>query len=437
MRKTALVTGASRGIGFELARLLAADGHDLVLASRNATELDNARQRIVGQYGVPVRCDPTDLSKPGAALDLWRDIEGAGITIDILVNNAGSGVYGPLAQQVPSAVSTMLQLAVSTMLQLNVVTLTIPTRLALPGMLEQPLGQDPERSLRCRLPAGRSTHGRVLCVEVLRPFIVERRVTRSRRDRCHRYGPLSANKQDGIRGSLGRESLASLHTLAGGFARGRRTRGLLGHETGSASRASGLLDEDPRPRRRAPSAAARPGSQPPASSPGMSERLVTHPSHIQGRIRSRVAACAPGRPCRLPLVLRRAHFSRRLAQARAARPEIAWSVACIERTRGRVSIAALRKQTGFSKVRLATLFRDEVGLTPKRYARTVRLRHVLRMLQDGRASLADVALGAAYYDQPHMTAEFRALGDVTPRAFLAARHSVGDGSTATDGPAAS
>jgi AraC-like DNA-binding protein len=130
-------------------------------------------------------------------------------------------------------------------------------------------------------------------------------------------------------------------------------------------------------------------------------------------------------------------ISRRLAQTRAVRPEIAWSVACIERTRGRVSIAALRKQTGFSKARLATLFRDEIGLTPKRYARTVRFRHVLRMLQDGRASLADVALEAAYYDQPHMTAEFRALGGVTPRAFLAARHSVGDGSTATDGPAAS
>jgi AraC-like DNA-binding protein len=125
-------------------------------------------------------------------------------------------------------------------------------------------------------------------------------------------------------------------------------------------------------------------------------------------------------------------ISRRLAQARAARLEIAWSVACIERTRGRVSIAALRKQTGFSKARLATLFRDEVGLTPKRYARTVRFRHVLRTLQDGRASLADVALDAAYCDQPHMTAEFRALGGITPREFLAARHPVGDGTTAAD-----
>jgi AraC-like DNA-binding protein len=125
-------------------------------------------------------------------------------------------------------------------------------------------------------------------------------------------------------------------------------------------------------------------------------------------------------------------ISRRIAQARAARPEIAWSVACIERTRGGVSIAALRKQTGFSKARLATLFRDEVGLTPKLYARTVRFRHVLRMLQDGGGSLADVALDAAYCDQPHMTAEFGALGGITPREFLAARHPVGDGTTAAD-----
>jgi uncharacterized protein len=116
MRKTALITGASRGIGFERARLLAADGHGLKLVSRGAEELDKARQRIVEQYGVPVRCDPTDLSKSGTALDPWRDIDGAGITIDILINNAGSGVYGPLAQQVPSAVSAMLEL--------NVVALT-------------------------------------------------------------------------------------------------------------------------------------------------------------------------------------------------------------------------------------------------------------------------------------------------------------------------
>jgi short-subunit dehydrogenase len=132
-RKTALVTGASRGIGLELARLLAADGHELVLVARASKELEKVSQSLVEQYGVPVRCYPKDLSKSGEALDLWREIERAGIVVDILVNNAGSGVYGPLAQEDLSAVSAMVEL--------NVSALTTLTRLALPGMLERRWGR--------------------------------------------------------------------------------------------------------------------------------------------------------------------------------------------------------------------------------------------------------------------------------------------------------
>ena len=91
-----------------------------------------------------------------------------------------------------------------------------------------------------------------------------------------------------------------------------------------------------------------------------------------------------------------------------------------------------RRSTGFSKTRLASGFRDQIGLAPKLYARVVRFRHLLRMLQDGQAPLADVALSATYYDQPHMSAEFRVLGGITPREFLAGRHPVGDGSSAAD-----
>jgi short-subunit dehydrogenase len=132
-RRTAIITGASRGIGLELARLLAGDGHDLVLVSRTAEELERARRQLVEQYGVSVRCYSKDLSKPGEALDLWREVEKAGVAVDILVNNAGSGVYGPLAQQDPSALSAMVGL--------NVVALTMLTRLALPGMIERRRGR--------------------------------------------------------------------------------------------------------------------------------------------------------------------------------------------------------------------------------------------------------------------------------------------------------
>ena len=57
---------------------------------------------------------------------------------------------------------------------------------------------------------------------------------------------------------------------------------------------------------------------------------------------------------------------------------------------------------------------------------------MLSLLQKGSEPLADVALAAGYYDQPHMTVEFRELAGITPSQFLAARHPAGDGSTAAD-----
>ncbi len=117
---------------------------------------------------------------------------------------------------------------------------------------------------------------------------------------------------------------------------------------------------------------------------------------------------------------------------------VAWAVAQLDASGGTTSIATLRERTGFSKTQLVEAFRDEVGLTPKLYGRIVRFQRALLQLQTaGPARLTDVALDAQYYDQAHMNADFRALGGVTPRAFLAARHPVGDGSTVSEGPPAS
>ena len=117
---------------------------------------------------------------------------------------------------------------------------------------------------------------------------------------------------------------------------------------------------------------------------------------------------------------------------------VAWAVAQLDASGGTTSIATLRERTGMSKTRLVEAFRDQVGLTPKLYGRVVRFHQTLVLLQTaGPARLTDVALDAQYYDQPHMNAEFRALGGVTPREFLAARHPVGDGSTVSEGPPAS
>jgi uncharacterized protein len=124
--RTALVTGASSGIGLELANLLAADGCDLVLVGRDSARLQELATQLQAQHRITARCEPRDLSEPHAAAGLWTDLTGDEITIDILVNNAGVGVYGNIENEDADALERMLQL--------NVVTLTSLTRLALPAM---------------------------------------------------------------------------------------------------------------------------------------------------------------------------------------------------------------------------------------------------------------------------------------------------------------
>jgi AraC-like DNA-binding protein len=111
----------------------------------------------------------------------------------------------------------------------------------------------------------------------------------------------------------------------------------------------------------------------------------------------------------------------RIARARAIEPAVAWSAAQIERSGGAVPIAALRAETGLSKTRLVASFREQIGFSPKRYARVLRFRRALALLHDGALPAVEVALEAGYYDQPHMVAEFRAMAGMTPRHFVAAR----------------
>jgi uncharacterized protein len=132
-RHTALVTGASGGIGLELTRLLAADGHDLVVVGRERERLESVASELGAQHGVSVRCEAHDLSEPHASFRLWGDLTKAGIAVDILVNNAGVGLYGPLEEQDPDKLDRMVQL--------NVAALTTLTRLALPGMRQRGWGR--------------------------------------------------------------------------------------------------------------------------------------------------------------------------------------------------------------------------------------------------------------------------------------------------------
>ena len=131
-QETVLITGASGGIGAELARVFAANGYHLVLSARASAPLEHLAQELRDRHGVTARVVQADLAEPGAAARLWREAGGAEGGIDVLVNNAGVGLYGPLADQEQEAVTRMLQL--------NVVALSDLTRLALPGMLQHKAG---------------------------------------------------------------------------------------------------------------------------------------------------------------------------------------------------------------------------------------------------------------------------------------------------------
>ena len=89
MRRTALITGASAGIGKEFAEVFAADGFDLVVVARRVDRLEALAARLTAQHGVAVHVLPADLGVPDAAAALVAELDARGIAIDALVNNAG------------------------------------------------------------------------------------------------------------------------------------------------------------------------------------------------------------------------------------------------------------------------------------------------------------------------------------------------------------
>jgi short-subunit dehydrogenase len=93
--KTALITGASSGIGLELAHLFAHDGYRLVLVARNRGALRELGDELQSRYSVEVRISPKDLAHPASPTEIYQELHDAGIVLDVLVNNAGFGGSGP------------------------------------------------------------------------------------------------------------------------------------------------------------------------------------------------------------------------------------------------------------------------------------------------------------------------------------------------------
>jgi AraC-like DNA-binding protein len=110
----------------------------------------------------------------------------------------------------------------------------------------------------------------------------------------------------------------------------------------------------------------------------------------------------------------------RMLGARAVDPIVASAVQMIDRNGGNVVVTRLDDLNGRSRSRFSAAFRDQVGLTPKLYARIVRFRQALALF-DAEQSIGSVAAAAGYYDQAHMTAEFGELAGLTPSAYLGAK----------------
>jgi short-subunit dehydrogenase len=125
--ETALITGASSGIGRELARLFAADHSDLVLVARSEGKLNALADELCDNHGVRVRVLPKDLAVHEAPRDIYDELQADGVQVDVLVNNAGFGARGSVAE-------LDLQRQID-MVQVNVMAVTHLTRLFLPGMI--------------------------------------------------------------------------------------------------------------------------------------------------------------------------------------------------------------------------------------------------------------------------------------------------------------
>ncbi len=132
-KKTALITGASSGIGLELAHMFARDGYGLVLVARSKVVLHTLAQTLEQKFGVKVEVWVTDLADPSAVDELDHFLKEQELHIDVLVNNAGFGLYGDFVETD--------EVQEVRMMQLNMVVLTQLTKRLLPSMIARRQGR--------------------------------------------------------------------------------------------------------------------------------------------------------------------------------------------------------------------------------------------------------------------------------------------------------
>ncbi len=133
MTKTALITGASSGIGKEMARIHAQSGGNLVIVARSEDKLKDLREELEKAYGVEVHIIVKDLTETAAAQDIYDDVNGKAITVNYLINNAGFGGHGKFHERDWEDDLSMIQL--------NVVALTALSRKFLPDFVKRNSGR--------------------------------------------------------------------------------------------------------------------------------------------------------------------------------------------------------------------------------------------------------------------------------------------------------
>jgi short-subunit dehydrogenase len=133
MRKVALITGASTGIGRQFAEIHADRGGDLIVVARNRDKLESLKAEVESKHSVQVAVIAKDLSQRESAQQLYHEVKGAGIEVDYLINNAGFGGHGKFHEQAWADSLAMIQL--------NLVTLAELCRLFLPDFVARSHGR--------------------------------------------------------------------------------------------------------------------------------------------------------------------------------------------------------------------------------------------------------------------------------------------------------
>ncbi len=119
MKKTALITGASSGIGKEMAKLHARTKGDLILIARSTNKLESLKKELEGGFGIKVTIISKDLSITGAAKEIYDETKNAGIEVDYLINNAGFGGLGKFNERDWEEDKAMIQLNILALTELT------------------------------------------------------------------------------------------------------------------------------------------------------------------------------------------------------------------------------------------------------------------------------------------------------------------------------